>query len=611
MRFAGTVICCFSLVLLLLLGGILFLFQNDQTESVIEEIPLSFLISTEAGEELIQCWQNDQGCAYVFLPAYAEMEYVYAIPGSQEISIDGISVADGMNCADFSLNEEYILSMNRNGIKQEETLIFVRSGNIPAVYMDVQSGGMEYIHQDISNREPGSIAIYGEQGEMLYSGKLDTVKGRGNTSWYAEKKPYNIALSEEADLLGMGKAKNWILISDGYNPVNIRNKIVYDFSKKAGLSFTPDSRWIDLYLNGEYAGLYLLTERNEVHENRVNISKEGSFLVSMEDMGDMDRKNTPYLDIGSSQVLRVRYSDMSNQELREYWISLRNALTSENGVDPDTGKHWRDMIDLDSWVRKYLIEEVFGNPDGGAVSQFFYLDGSNPQNLICAGPVWDYDFAMGGEGFWMREYDSFLTMAREYSDDGMYLPWFYELYKKDTFYVRLTEIFQNEFLPLMDDLIETELEKHVEQIRMSVPSDSIRWGYSEEEITGDLDCIKDFLTNRVEFLSDMWLNDTVYHIVHLRFGESASGYIAVKDGETLPGIPEAYVLGGLGWFNHSTGLEFDIEQQIYGDTDIYLKEKESDIPLIHYVPVISMMLILLVMLLPDVCNMRKKQGRQV
>lgn len=157
----------------------------------------------------------------------------------------------------------------------------------------------------------------------------------------------------------MGKAKKWILLANAYDSSHLRNKIVLDASAAVGPPYTPECRWVDLYLNGEYAGLYLLTERNEVDSQRVDIAGNGSFLVSKDwETRFISRKRT-YFTTDSHAALRILYSDISTEELKSTWQSAENAILAEDGIDPVTGKSWQELIDMDSWVRRFLIEEVF------------------------------------------------------------------------------------------------------------------------------------------------------------------------------------------------------------------------------------------------------------
>lgn len=604
MRYGKMIIGFLTMILLVLvlLAGM----QEEPAENM--DVSLSFLIQSGQNTETVDCWEAPDGMFYVFLPGYAALEDVVAVPGDARIRIGDNDLTDNMSCGVFSLDRVYPFVYSKNGRKLEGSLLFVRSGSVPTLYMDVQSGNMDYIHMDKTHEESGTLRLYDADGKQLYSGIMAELKGRGNTSWYEDKKPYNFTLKKEADLLGMGAARRWILLSEGANVQAIRNKIVYDFAEKAGLPYSPDCEWVDLYLNGEYAGLYLLSERNEIHRERISIPEEGSFVISMESEADMTKQNLPYIALDSSQVFRVRYASMSDQDLAQIWQTLKNALLSEDGTDPVSGKNWQEFIDLDSWVRKYLIEEVFANADGGAVSQYFYMNGSDPQKKIAAGPVWDYDYAMGGEHFWMRNYPSFMILVREYTDDGLYLPWFYELYRKDVFYQRLTEVYENEFLPLLEELTETGIDHYAADISEASRTNAFRWDHSWEEVQEDTAFIKAFLQNRMDFLTDVWVNDTVYHIVRVNSGKHSSGYFAVKDGETLPELPSEEEREAC-WYYADTERPFDLKQPIYEDLSIFVKKAEQPIPRSHCLMMLGFMGILAMLGLYDGYRILKMKCR--
>lgn len=593
MRYGKIIIGFLTAFLMALLFSVLILCTDgSQEESRKPEVSLTFAVQSGESRELIHCWENPEGEFFVFLPGYADMEDVSVSSAAGEIRIGEDLLTKCLSCAAYELNRTYPFACKQGEKTLESTITFVYSGSVPSLYIDVQSGSMDYIHLEKGNEETGMMRLYGADGKILYSGNLSSVKGRGNTSWYADKKPYSLTLSEDADLLNMGAAKRWILLAEGGNPLNIRNKIVCDFAKAVDMPFSPDCEWVNLYLNGEYTGLYLLTERNEVHPQRVDIDESGSFLISMEDEKDMEEKELPYIKLDSAQVIRVRFSSIREQELAQMWSSLKNALVSENGTDSKTGMQWTELIDLDSWVKKYLIEEIFANVDGGAVSQYFYLDGTAVQPKIFAGPVWDYDYSMGGEEFWLGSYPAYLTMAREYTDDGLYLPWFYELYRKETFYTRLQELYEEAFLPSVTKLIETGLDQYFDLISQSAVCDGIRWDHAKDDIQADYDLIKSFLAERIRFLNELWIQEERYHIVRVTPENSISGYLAIKDGEKLPELPEPQSSGSLGWYQAHTDEPFDVSQSIYEDSHIFVKRQETKIPVIHYLPFMGMVLIL-------------------
>lgn len=82
-------------------------------------------------------------------------------------------------------------------------------------------------------------------------------KGRGNTTWKLDKRPYQFKLSSKAKVLGMDKAKTWLLIANRQDTSMMRNKAVYDLANAMG-EWAPDGRWVDVWIDGSYQGCYLL-----------------------------------------------------------------------------------------------------------------------------------------------------------------------------------------------------------------------------------------------------------------------------------------------------------------------------------------------------------------
>lgn len=222
MRSNKIIIYVLSLCLVML--GVLAASFREMPEEQLT-VSLFFRIGSGQNAEMVAGWEDDQNTVYVFLPGYAELSDVwFQTSGDEQFLIDGTEITDGGSCDAYITDKVYELTMKSGSSSVQKNLVFVQSGHFPTMYIDVQSGSMDYIHMDMSNQDSGSIRLYDDQGETLYSGALDTIKGRGNTSWYADKKPYNITLSQETDLLGMGTAQKWILLSEGYNTVNIRDR---------------------------------------------------------------------------------------------------------------------------------------------------------------------------------------------------------------------------------------------------------------------------------------------------------------------------------------------------------------------------------------------------
>lgn len=580
-------------------------------EAVAAYPDLSVCVKSDGGTENIRLWEDQSGYYYVFLPGYARMDQVVLSSESGTVMIDGVPVSESRPAGEYALNRDYTIRSVDNGVESDSMLTFVRSGGVPSLYIDVASGSMEYILLDKGNKESGQIRLYDDEGNLIYDGGADTVKARGNTSLAADKKPYSFVLTENADLLGMGAARRWVLLAEGYySCINIRNKLVYDYAQEVGMEFSPEGEFVDLYLNGEYSGLYLLSERNEIHEERVNIDPESSFLVSMEDESRLIDQKLPYVLTNAGQALRIHSASMSQTELTTRWQSVENAILAEDGIDPVSGKSWKELIDLDSWVEKYLLEEIFGNQDGGAISQFYYYDPSLDTTRIFAGPIWDYDMAMGGHDTWLRGYTDYLIMNREYKEEGMYTPWHHALYGKEEFRNRLVELYMQKFLPAMEDFLEQKFDSETGLLLQAHVQDACRWGYDWNKVSREIAYMHSFLTERLAFLSDLWINETQYHAVRVNLGgNDGYGHLAVKTGECLPELPVSENPMNLGWHIEGTDEPFDIAQPIDKDVWIYMKRADFQIPKIHYIPAAVIILMLTALIFCD-RRFRKINGRK-
>lgn len=559
MRLQTRIIVLLSIVLagIILLAGII----ESRSEESIKLDEFVVQVRTDDNVEDIRIWGDTEGECYVFLPGYARLDQVFLVPGQNIVVLDGVRVSEESSCENIELNKKYPFSYIWEDITIDTTLTFVQSANVPSMYIDTYSGSMDYIHEKKGNKEPGTIRIYTNGGELDHRGNLEFIKSRGNATWDAPKKPYSIKLSYSADLLGMGSAEKWILLADAYDDSNLRNKIGLDLAQKAGMEFTPDCQWVDLYLNGKYVGLYLLSERNEVHNQRVDISDEDSFLVSMELKARLIEQKYPHVWTEAGNYFRIHHSSLGEGDLTALWQSAENAILAEDGVDPVSGKRWEELIDVDSWALRLLVDEIIANYDGGSISQFFYYDAANGEGQIKAGPVWDQDNSLAHSGGAFNE-PNVIAAHREHTFLDTDAPLFSALYRKPVFRERLIELYRDIFLPLLEELVNTEIQKYAEYISSSANMNRIRWYRPDPKI--ETEKIRTFLEQRISFLNDYWLGNAEYHLVHFVRNLSTWKCLAVRSGETVPDVVE----NTAGWFAIGTKEAFDLSQPIFEDVTL-------------------------------------------
>lgn len=572
---------CLAVVLLLLFVVLVCIVQSN-TQHI---APFFVQLSTDGKCEMIRLWEQETGEYYVFLPSYADFsEAEIRLNTTVPIYIDGEILTEGMVCEIFQSDVVYDVTYTVWGKEYNHTIVFMKSADVATMYIDTESGSMEYIHDKKGNEEAGTISLYTPEGTLDYAGELLSINGRGNNTWdYFDKKAYSVKLSEEADLLDMGQAQKWILLANADDPSHLRNKIAYDFAKNVGLNYSPDCQWVDVYLNDEYAGLYLLSERNELHSERIDIGQTDSFVVSLEKLDRLAPQNYPHVITEERQALRVHYPvDPSNEMLENLaaiWQTVENTILAEDGIDVQSGKSWIELIDLESWTKKYLVEEIFANGDACFISQYFYYDGGENAGKIYAGPIWDFDHTMGTRKAWALTIPNSFYANRLNVKDGFDAPWFYYLYQKEEFYERMLEEYEMVFLPALELLRNVTIQTYAQQIECAASMDYVRWSVESHGMDAEVEEITGFLEQRIDFLNEVWLENAQYHMVKVDQGFGAFyGYFAVSPGEYLEPLPELEDLEYStfkGWYYTQTNTPVDFNQPITEDVEIYAKWEDS------------------------------------
>ena len=561
------IIGLFTAVLLLLV-----LILQQRTDK--QPCGILFQISYKEGKECIKPWQSERGEYYAFIPSNVELsEVCVQLQTTDSVWLGDRLLENGISCEDFlwDIGYSYVRSSGRQ--ISESTLTFVHSDNVSTIFLETQSGDMQYIHGNKENHEPGVIRVYLVDGELNFLGNVRSVEGRGNDSWVSyDKKAYHIKFEQHINLLDMGAAKNWVLLANASDSSHLRNKLAFLLAEKCGLSNSPDTQWVDLYLNGEYSGLYLLSEKNEVHENRLNISMEDGILVSLELEERLESQSIPYIVTDNSQPLRIHHPVIPEKydEILKKWQSIENAILSSDGIDVETGKRYEELIDVESWRRKYLLEEVLGNLDACRISQFFYTAGSGK---MYAGPVWDYDLAMGNECKWQLNSASCLFADRYEVKAGVIAPWFHALCQKEEFRMSIIQDYRELFKPQLIQLLDNELRQFQQILTNAAAMNQIRWS-ENTTMTQAIDHLYNYLLERIAFLDSYWIENGDYCIVKVDDGSGSNySYVAVMRGTTMRNLPELQDNSFrifTGWYT-AENAPFDLSQRIYEDIQIYAK----------------------------------------
>lgn len=317
-------------------------------------------------------------------------------------------------------------------------------------------------------------------GPDLDDATLEEIKGRGNFTWTLAKKPYQIKFDSATSVLGMEPAKTWILLANHADPSLMRNKVAYDLAAQFGLPGTPDSRFVDLTIEGEFLGSYLLTEKVEVKANRLELADPGGIMLELDNAyGDEEDFNFTTTTSGTLFVLKDAVEDVEEPlapplaeayaDIQTYIDEFESYLYSPN---PDWAKI-SSMIDVESFIKYAFVFEVAENSEMPRSSVFFWRDGVN--DVLHAGPVWDFDIAFGA--FVAEQYggdprQDFVKNARFLKGEGN--GWFSELFRIPEFVRAANALFDAELQPAIDAL-PTRIDEYASAMQLSANANFQRW----------------------------------------------------------------------------------------------------------------------------------------
>lgn len=350
-----------------------------------------------------------------------------------------------------------------------------------------------------TTKVPGSLEIMKDSNIIYFSGIYEkeksgmTIKIRGNTSAYSEKKPYKIKLEKKADLLNRNsndiyKDKEWLLLR--YNGLN--TPVGFKVNELIKMQWTPAFQFVNVVINGDYRGLYMLTEsvkRNP--ECRLNVDKTGYIL---EYDAYWWNENVYFVnDYAYSMNYTFKYpeDDEITQEQIDYIKSYIDSLE----VKIKNGEEYEQYIDIDSWVRWVLAHDILGTEDAGGSNVFMTKSDNSISSKLMMANLWDFDSNYRMQNTWSAEhttpyfyYDGLLNNKNTLFKNGYKSIW--------------REIYPTLFHKIEDFLISFEESELSFFIDRSIILDNIRWNEKKASIYNDISNSRSWFRSRQQFLND-------------------------------------------------------------------------------------------------------------
>lgn len=349
-----------------------------------------------------------------------------------------------------------------------------------------------------------------------------SVKGRGNSSWNYDKKPYSIKLSEKASLLDIPKTKKYAVIPSNSDGSLIRNYITYKACLGlVGIGYVPKCELVEVYLNGQYNGIYLLTERVDVGKTKVDIEEAdennitGGYLLEKNCRGKFSARKETWFDCPywANQV-EDRFElhapqpegDLKKQMVN-YLVDWVNAI--HTSIMDQDGDEYLQYVDVSSWVDFIIVQEISKNPDGCFKTSCWLYKDRDDDHMYMTAP-WDFDFAYGLVSWTnasTEHNDGFDCPPANTAEDFMVLnssaPWMKRLYETRPFFrAALMEryaLYRKTVIPDMFRLINEE----AAYLSIVYEPNQKLWKRGFE--TG-ITRLRSWLESRIEWLDSQWLN---------------------------------------------------------------------------------------------------------
>ena len=337
--------------------------------------------------------------------------------------------------------------------------------------------------------EDARVSLLNTTQEFCFDEMEAEWKIHGRSSAVAAKKPFNLRFRYRVDLLGMGEARKWILLANHYDKTLLRNRLMYDLSGQINMRYPVESRFVELYVNGDYQGLYQLCEAPQIDRERVAIhpSKE-EFLLEVLIPGRTTSDPTIRTPHKKIQLVldSIDYLPPDQEEwLTDFFDRAESALKTGNKEEIAA------YFDLDSFVNGYILYEFSKNADLAIGSTF---------DLSCGNGIRNCDPLHQVNGTVPCATDGWYAVQLWYRD-LVQLDWFQDLFSER--YHALQPVLVN--LYEANELGTSQIDQLVENMPQAIEHNYQKWRVDGREYASARPPEKTYELN-VEYLRT-WLKD--------------------------------------------------------------------------------------------------------
>lgn len=383
------------------------------------------------------------------------------------------------------------------------------SGTLPVLYINTKDS------KPIESKETYLKAYYWldnkgieEYKSIASKDQPDTmqIKGRGNYTWKDfDKKPFRIKLNNKTALMGLKKSKHFALLAHADDTFGfLKNPSGFWFSEHLEMAWTPKHEAVELVLNGQYWGLYFLTEVIRVDKDRVNIVEQpdnctntdsvtGGWLMEIDNYWEDEPLQVHKQEGNGSQIWATLHTP--EETSTQQWEYINNAIVSLDQAIYGTDAAFANKVDIESAARFYIVQELMGNRESYHGSCYFYKDMGTDAKWFW-GPVWDF----GNSLFNMNQtwiYEDFPYAPQNFVG---------QMNTHDNFHQTLIKAWQH-FLYYEYANYKSYLTDYANHIAAAAANDKARWpNYGNDNVQQRCKEVINLIDNRVKWLKTKWGN---------------------------------------------------------------------------------------------------------
>jgi hypothetical protein len=424
------------------------------------------------------------------------------------------------------------LAMMQGGFAQQT---FLTDSNLPILVITTEtnpSTNQPYVIVDEPKVPETLILIYRPDGSrnyltdinnpafLNYHGKIG-IEIRGSTSQLLPKKPYGFT-TRQADnvtnnnvsLLGMPSENDWVLNSLAYDSSMIRDYLSYTMAASMG-NYAPRVKYVEVIVNGDYVGVYFLTEKSKIDSDRVNLMKlttadntspniTGGYIIKADKLNAGE--TAAWIMSGYNGSIAFLYDSPKAGEVTPqqglYIHSVFTSLASKtNPMNASIANGYPSVIDIPSFVDYMIISEIASNVDSYKYSTFFHQDRNGK---LRAGPVWDYNLTFGNDLFFWAYDRSHYDVWQFDNGDNTGPKFWRDLFNNTTFKCYMAKrwtALTAPGMPLNYTTIVNLVDQYVLLLAESKNREQLRWGTVGSQAT-EVAAMKTWLQNRITWISN-------------------------------------------------------------------------------------------------------------